>query len=50
MSQFTKHYGVMWIVFVFLVSIGAFVLEIMEGEKIKTTEYYGLQNLGCCTL
>ncbi|RCW49484.1 hypothetical protein [Paenibacillus prosopidis] len=46
MFQFAKHYGVMWIVFVILVSIGAFGLEIMEGEKIKTTEYYGLQNLG----
>lgn len=46
MSRFAKHYGAMWIVFVLLVSISAFGLEILEGEKIKTTEYYGLQNLG----
>lgn len=46
MSQFGKHYGAMWIVFVLCVSIGAFGLEMMEGTKIKTTEYYGLQNLG----
>jgi hypothetical protein len=36
----------MWVVFVILVSIGAFGLEIMEGYKITTTEYYGHKNLG----
>ncbi|KRE37315.1 hypothetical protein [Paenibacillus sp. Soil522] len=46
MYQFAKHYGVMWIVFVLLVSIGALGVEILEGEKITTTEYYGLHNLG----
>lgn len=45
MSRFVKHYGVMWIVFVLLVFIGVIGLEIIEGEKIKTTEYYGLQNI-----
>lgn len=46
MSPFTKHYGAMWIVFVILVFVGALGLEIMEGLKITTTEYYGLTNLG----
>jgi hypothetical protein len=46
MSQFAKRYGALWIVFVLLVSIGVLGLETIEGWKIKTTEYYGLQNLG----
>lgn len=46
MTQLAKQYGVMWVVFIILVSIGAFGLEVMEGYKIMTTEYYGHKNLG----
>lgn len=46
MSLHVKHYGVMWIAFVMLVFISAFGLEIAEGMKVKTTEYYGFTNLG----
>ncbi len=36
----------MWFVFLILFT-GAFIsLELMEGYKIRTTEYYGLLNLG----
>lgn len=45
MFQLAKQYGAMWIVFVIMVFIGTLGLEMMEGQKIMTSEYYGLANL-----
>ncbi|WP_202081726.1 hypothetical protein [Caldalkalibacillus salinus] len=40
------HYLIMWGVFTILFTLATVGLEILEGNKIKTTEYYGLMNLG----
>lgn len=37
---------ILWIVFVLLFSVGALSLELSEGYKVTTTEYYGLRNIG----
>lgn len=36
----------MWTSFAFLFTIATFGLELLEGNKITTTAYYGLRNLG----
>ncbi|HZG78476.1 MAG TPA: hypothetical protein VEZ72_21660 [Paenibacillus sp.] len=41
-----KHYSAMGLVYVILVFLGALGLELAEGMNVKTTEYYGLMNLG----
>ncbi|GKU76496.1 hypothetical protein [Paenibacillus sp. L3-i20] len=41
-----KIYSLMWFVFIVLFSTAVIGLEIVEGDKITTTEYYGLNNLG----
>lgn len=37
---------VMWASFAFLFSLSILGLELMEGTKITTSEYYGLRNIG----
>ncbi|WP_138755585.1 hypothetical protein [Paenibacillus sinopodophylli] len=37
---------IMWIPFVLWFSVAAWGLELWEGYKITTTEYYGLRNIG----
>ncbi|MCM3781799.1 hypothetical protein M3231_02325 [Neobacillus mesonae] len=41
-----KHYLFIWVIFAALVSTGALAVEMTEGYKITTTEYFGLRNLG----
>jgi len=41
-----KHYAVMWAVYAILFTAALFALELTEGNKITTTEYYGLRNIG----
>ncbi|MGF7033660.1 hypothetical protein J2T17_004608 [Paenibacillus mucilaginosus] len=41
-----KPYLKLWFPFVLAVTAAALGLESIEGYKIKTTEYYGLMNLG----
>jgi hypothetical protein len=36
----------MWLAFVILYSVAVTGLEVWEGNKITTTEYYGLRNIG----
>ncbi|WP_336776322.1 hypothetical protein [Paenibacillus sp. MMO-58] len=36
----------LWVVFIILFTMAAIGLEILEGNKITTTEYYGLRNMG----
>ncbi|NIK72017.1 MULTISPECIES: hypothetical protein [unclassified Paenibacillus] len=36
----------LWAVYIFLFTAAAIGLEILEGNKITTTEYYGLRNMG----
>ncbi|QJD81950.1 hypothetical protein [Cohnella herbarum] len=36
----------MWVSFAILFNLSVLGLEILEGNKITTTEYYGLQNIG----
>lgn len=45
MKQF-KHHLIMWGVFTILFTLANVGLEILEGNKITTTEYYGLRNTG----
>ncbi|MDQ8734385.1 hypothetical protein [Paenibacillus sp. LHD-38] len=40
------RYSIMWIPFILLFTAAAWGLELWEGNKITTTEYYGLRNLG----
>lgn len=44
--RFLKHYILLWVAFCFLFTLAIFGLELIEGNKITTTEYYGLRNLG----
>ncbi|MFD1957450.1 hypothetical protein ACFSL6_25590 [Paenibacillus thailandensis] len=37
---------ILWAVFVVLFTAGVTALEVAEGYKITTTEYYGLRNIG----
>lgn len=41
-----KHYSILWTAYAILIAAALFGLEIAEGNKITTTEYYGLQNMG----
>ncbi|MGN7382183.1 hypothetical protein [Paenibacillus sp. SAFN-117] len=41
-----KHYFIMWIPFMVLFIFATFSLELVEGNKITTTEYMGLLDLG----
>ncbi|WP_248924965.1 hypothetical protein [Paenibacillus hamazuiensis] len=41
-----RYILVMWTSFALLFSLSILVLELMEGSKITTTEYYGLRNIG----
>ena len=41
-----KHYLTLWGVFIILFTLANVGLEILEGNKITTTEYYGLRNIG----
>ncbi|MCM3630962.1 hypothetical protein M3194_26905 [Paenibacillus glycanilyticus] len=36
----------LWIVFAIVFTLAAIGLELLEGNKITTTEYYGLRNMG----
>lgn len=45
-----KHCLIMWVPFVLLFTIAGFGLEVLEGNKIKTTEYLGLHDLGIFSL
>ncbi|MDF2663824.1 MAG: hypothetical protein K0Q94_6615, partial [Paenibacillus sp.] len=40
------RYLFMWLAFVVLFSAAVTGLEVWEGNKITTTEYYGLRNIG----
>lgn len=40
------RYLILWISFIFLFSVAALGLELIEGYKITTSEYYGLRNIG----
>ncbi len=40
------RFAVMWVIFMALFFIGTMGLEMTEGLKIGTTEYYGLRNIG----
>jgi hypothetical protein len=44
--KFFKHYFMMWLIFSILTTLTTLGLELLEGNKITTTEYYGLRNLG----
>jgi len=44
--KFLKHHILLWIVFCFVFTLAVLGLELLEGNKITTTEYYGLSNLG----
>ena len=44
--KFLKYYVLLWIVFCFIFTLAALGLELIEGNKITTTLYYGLNNLG----
>lgn len=41
-----RHYLIMWMFFIVLFSAAVWGLELLEGNKITTTEYYGLRNIG----
>ncbi|QKS70710.1 hypothetical protein FLK61_28650 [Paenalkalicoccus suaedae] len=41
-----RHYLYMWLAFTVLFTSASVGLEIMEGNKVTTTAYYGLRNLG----
>lgn len=41
-----KHCLIMWIPFGLLFAFAGFGLEVLEGNKIRTTEYLGLRDLG----
>ncbi|WP_339147157.1 MULTISPECIES: hypothetical protein [unclassified Sutcliffiella] len=41
-----KHYLTMWGVFALLYTLATVCLEFLEGNKISTTIYYGLKNVG----
>ncbi|WP_336789390.1 hypothetical protein [Paenibacillus sp. MMO-177] len=36
----------LWAVYIILFTLAAIGLELLEGNKITTTEYYGLRNMG----
>ena len=40
------HYGMMWLVFATLLTGAVIGLELVEGNKITSTQYYGLRNMG----
>ncbi|MEG0385746.1 MAG: hypothetical protein RR642_13425 [Solibacillus sp.] len=40
------HSLIMWIPFILLFSFATVGLEIVEGNKIRTTEYFGLDDIG----
>lgn len=37
---------ILWIAFIILFTAAALSLELLEGYKVTTTEYYGLRNIG----
>ncbi|SFF29173.1 hypothetical protein SAMN05216378_5821 [Paenibacillus catalpae] len=41
-----RHGLLMWAVFILLFTLSTFGLELLEGNKIMTTEYYGWRNIG----
>ncbi len=41
-----KHYSILWAAYAILITAALFGLEIAEGNKITTIEYYGLRNMG----
>lgn len=41
-----KHCLLMWVPFILIAGSAAVLLEMIEGLKITTTEYYGLMNMG----
>ncbi|GGF60111.1 hypothetical protein GCM10010912_01700 [Paenibacillus albidus] len=41
-----RHYLFMWFNFMVLFTLASFALEVLEGNKITTTEYWGLRDLG----
>lgn len=45
-KKLIKHYSLLWAGFCIIFTIAIFALELIEGNKITTTEYYGLMNLG----
>ncbi|MGM9951022.1 MAG: hypothetical protein ACI33P_12895, partial [Lysinibacillus sp.] len=40
------HYLMMWLVFSFLFTLAVVGVELLEGYKITSSQYYGLRNLG----
>lgn len=44
--NFFKHYLILGVVFTLLFTSATIGLELLEGNKLTTTEYYGLNNLG----
>lgn len=44
--RFLKHYCLLWAAFCIIFTLAIFTLELIEGNKITTTEYFGLRNLG----
>jgi len=40
-----KHYAVMWAAYAILLTAALFALELTEGNKITTTEYYGFREI-----
>lgn len=45
-KKLLKHYSLLWAGFCIIFTLAIFALELIEGNKITTTEYYGLMNLG----
>jgi len=46
MNKYIRNQIIMWISFVILFFLATITLELFEGNKITTTAYYGLRNLG----
>ena len=40
------HYLMMWLVFSLLFTMAVVGLELLEGSRITTSQYYGLRNIG----
>lgn len=40
------HYLMMWLVFSLLFTMAVVGLELLEGNRITTSQYYGLRNIG----
>jgi len=45
-----KHHMIMWPLFVVLFSVAVYCMELVEGNKITTTEHLGLQDFGIYSL